>query len=731
MPLVNFLLTCVFFLSLNSAFTQDQFLFQLADKVKDRAEKYPKELIYIQSPQPYGFSGEKYWYQLYLLDARKYYLHSFSSTAYVELWSEKKQLIARQKLRINGGQSSGHFELAGTLETGLYLLRAYTQWMQNFDSNDFYRKTVLIVNPVDLVKKRDLKVQKTPSIPKEEKLYFYPEGGVLLRGCPNQITVRTEKKQESNQEKIEIWDEKAQLLTTCHLSKDGFGVFDLLPDVSKQYVAYYNGKKYSLPIVQESGFSIRLDKKRNGVISGKIYTSSRENGKYYLLAFAREEIHFSRPIPWGNKEFHFELSSKELPAGIIQLMIVNLEGKICNERLFYNHLTEEVKINLDVLPAKILPRSQAEITLGLANEKQSAFHSDFSFSILYKDSLSDLISSKEHIQSYLFFRSRINPPGFEILRNFNGNNTEVIDLLCTSLKGSSPDFEQLLSGTEPAIRLQREEVQFPFESRSKEKEIPGFDKNDSLTLLTAEIQWESIYPSMKLHHFRHRIWEEYNLQSVMPEEKAADFFQFDFQVKLKDYVKFESLFEMLHEIVPPLRLYKKKGKFQTQILNSEDSRNKYFLKGEPLYLIDRLKVNSVEDILALSPDQIESIGLIWKNESLSHSQLGPLANFGILSINTIRQNFARQNKDFPLLYSSYLSVLQYPEKNWANEKQKLFPIFEPLLTWKTALIMNRQGKTKQVFFTNDLCGTFVIKLEGISKDGTPFFIEKLIKIQFR
>src|SRR5206468_4782648 len=99
----------------------------------------------------------------------------------VEIMGDDGKALMQAKVRLNRGKGDGSFVVPVTVNSGYYLLRSYTSWMKNFDTNLFFRKSVSIVNP--------FKVPDWTRLdrPGAYMVRFYPEGGDLVSGLNSKI----------------------------------------------------------------------------------------------------------------------------------------------------------------------------------------------------------------------------------------------------------------------------------------------------------------------------------------------------------------------------------------------------------------------------------------------------------------------------------------------------------------------------------------------------------------
>lgn len=74
-------------------------------------------------------------------------LDSWSSMLYVELVSLDGKAMVHEKYRITGGRVNGSIHVPSGALTGDYLLKAYTRWMRNRETDSFSYTPLKIINP--------------------------------------------------------------------------------------------------------------------------------------------------------------------------------------------------------------------------------------------------------------------------------------------------------------------------------------------------------------------------------------------------------------------------------------------------------------------------------------------------------------------------------------------------------------------------------------------------------
>lgn len=101
------------------------------------------EKVYLQLDGKVYTTGNIIWFKSIVLSAYNHVPSSLSGVLYVELIRPDKSIIHEKKLiKLEDGIGYGFFYLDKTLQEGLYLIRAYTKWNMNFETDFFYKEYI-------------------------------------------------------------------------------------------------------------------------------------------------------------------------------------------------------------------------------------------------------------------------------------------------------------------------------------------------------------------------------------------------------------------------------------------------------------------------------------------------------------------------------------------------------------------------------------------------------------
>ena len=236
------------------------------------------EKAYLHTDREVYIGGETLWFSAYLINAQNNQFINSSNTLYVELvsTSEKSEplVIAKRIIRMEQGKGSGDFKLKDSIAAGTYTLRAWTNWMRNFNDNFLFEKEIRVLSSFEVaeevskVKKKSV-TKITPSLPTlttllpKENIQFFPEGGSMIDSVSSIVAF---KAVDGNGKNLgvegEITNKNGEIINNFS-DKTGLGIFLLQPEKDQEYTAkgiYSNGQKFStiLPKALSNGYSIRV-----------------------------------------------------------------------------------------------------------------------------------------------------------------------------------------------------------------------------------------------------------------------------------------------------------------------------------------------------------------------------------------------------------------------------------------------------------------------------------------
>ena len=109
--------------------------------------RLPSEQLYLHFDKPYYAVGDTIWFKAYLFETTTHAYSAISGLLYIELITDSNKVIKRLSVPVSFGISWAQIALnREEVVEGNYSIRAYTNWMQNFGEDYFFRQRFRITN---------------------------------------------------------------------------------------------------------------------------------------------------------------------------------------------------------------------------------------------------------------------------------------------------------------------------------------------------------------------------------------------------------------------------------------------------------------------------------------------------------------------------------------------------------------------------------------------------------
>lgn len=339
---------------------------QYMNQAQTFADNYPREKAYLHFDNTSYYVGDTIWFKAYVTLAEKQVFSSISRPLYVELVDQAGHVTDKQIIKLSQGEGSGQFVLPQSMLSGYYEVRAYTRWMLAFSDPQYFSRTLPIyqLSHSDQLERSISTYELSPSMEKRPEetreklsLRFFPEGGQLVEGVTSQVAFKAESKNEGNlQLSGTLYTKEGQEITSFETLHDGMGAFEYTPSALPAIAKVnFQGKKYEfiLPKALPSGYVLKVDNNA-GAISVTV-SCNAATPQDTLAVFIS---HQGRPHAYqliqcqANEPQQFTVLSRKLPAGVLQISLLNRAGNtLCDRFVFASPRA----------PLQISPKSLKEI----------------------------------------------------------------------------------------------------------------------------------------------------------------------------------------------------------------------------------------------------------------------------------------------------------------------------------------------------------------------------------
>ncbi|MGN6618492.1 MAG: hypothetical protein ACTHJ5_15060 [Ilyomonas sp.] len=759
-----------------NAFGQDN-LKAIETSFDQYSQQMFNEKIFAHTDKDFYLAGELLWFKLYVTDDASHKLSDLSKIAYVEIIDSTNKAVLQAKIAIDKGTAKGSFYLPLTLNSGNYILRAYTNWMKNAGANYFFEKPVTIVNVQKIAS------PKARTFDEKYTIEFFPEGGNLVTELQSKVAFKITDQKGKGINAAGYVTDGTNIVARFNTLHNGTGSFLFTPLTGHSYKAYIqttNNKTITkeLPTVYPSGMVMSVSSDDTNV---KVNVQSNIPGEntVYLLVNNASVIKLAEQKTLENGNAIFTFSKKQLPDGISHITIFNSHRQPMCERLFFKKPVDNIQLILTTDKSEYKERKKVEIAVSV--EGLSANDSaNLSMSVYRLDSLQH--PGNNFITSYLYLTSELH--GFidnaSSYFTEEGEEDDLENLLLTNgwrrfkweniLHQTKPLFAfvpeyngHIITGkiTEAATREEAKNIEtylsvpglktqfIPSTSDDKGNikfEIEDFYGSSEIIVQPKEIKdnrykitindpFSNAYSSVSLPTFNlpadnpntlleHSI--SMQVQNIYNSAKLKRFYQPisdttafyltpDTKYYLDDYTRFNTIEEVLREYVSMVNVTRRNNQYHLPVF---DKSREVMFQNDPLLLLDAVPITNFNKFMAFDPLKLKSLEVVNRKYFYGTSVFD-----GILNWKTYNGDLGNYELDPNAVIVDYEGLQlerEFYSPVYEEEQQNShLPDFRNVLYWSPDISITQNEKRTISFYTSDLPGEYEVVVQGISSNGLP------------
>jgi hypothetical protein len=397
-----------FLLQVYATFAQQVTINSVVEKFDAYRRNTLQEKIFMHTDRTFYLTGETMWFKLYYRDASFNKPLSLSKVAYIELIDGERKSVLQAKIALTEGGGSGSLFLPASLNSGHYMLRAYTNWMKNFDADYFFQQAITVVNPFT-------KLGLTPqSSTISYDVQFFPEGGNLVNGLESVVGFRAVSQYGKGASfRGSILNENNDTITTFSSHKFGIGRFKFTPSLDHQYRAMLKDSTgrvqfYVIPKIQEHGYVIQvtdtLSDKIRVKVSARLVTQLPDPTLYLFMHSQHKNTMTGKSFLLTGKA-EFIINKNDLLEGITHITLFDSNLTPLCDRLYFKEVSDKLSINLSLGQVNYLPRKKVDVSIIASDELRPASHTDMSVAVYKLDSLAE--EEPQNIRTYMYLTSEL------------------------------------------------------------------------------------------------------------------------------------------------------------------------------------------------------------------------------------------------------------------------------------------------------------------------------------
>lgn len=708
-------LVLITLLSLSSSGQVGQnFLDEVSEKFQKYCNTFPREEIYVHTDRQEYVAGEDVWFSIYLIDRQTAKQSESGKIAYFEILNPENRPVVQKRIGLENGFGPGQIVLPDTISSGIYTLRAYTNWMKNFMPENCFIKRLIIHNPLS---------GKSFNISRELKSKKADITRVESTGLVAEID-------KQNQENIRIVinstrDFRLAGGNTCYLFVQTHGIINFKRVVSLSE----EGSVVNMPrdILIPGITHITLFSAAGKPVSEKLfYTPYSKAGNLGLVVpenlKTREKVRLG--VETGNGSAASE-NLHDLSISVSAGSGISFPG--IDDYLIFGSEFGVVPDELLKLIKNGAPADSLDKFLQLMKSSWIDWNKILSGNV-------PAIRYKKETENNFLYGRLIN------------KNTQIPDpeqYLFLSMPGKKAMFQYAKTDkngdfafTLPLDDNIRDLIIQPADAERNNNiriESSFSDKYPELAPVTGTLAKQGSQTSTKLA-VNYQVMKIYR-SDVLPDKSSPVTFtggarrfygKPDIDIVMDDYIKLPVMQEVFFELTPGVFLRKKKTGYEISIADPVENR---IYDDPPLLFIDGVIVRDPAIIANLDPETVEKIDAVK-----SRYFVGEYMMYGIVNVITRAGDFRNVTlPDYavrlPYRVTESVNLFSSPDYTSPEKMQSHIPDFRNTLYWNPAFKTDKEGKAVVEFWSSDFRSDYEINVQGFTGDGKPVSIKKIIKVQ--
>ncbi|MEM9830537.1 MAG: hypothetical protein AAF944_07850 [Bacteroidota bacterium] len=739
----------------------------ISSQLGSHADGQVDEQVYLQLSESIVGAGESMWFQAYITNADS--AAALSRVVYLELFNQQQATVVQGIYPASFGIATGELAVPDSLAGGWYQLRAYTQYMRNGYVSNFFTQPILVVNS-------NLDNPSPEVQPNRPAFALRPEGGNWVANRENKVVV-TYTGNKSDTVQLEVIQASDSTIVNQSIFTGQLSSFTFTPQADSSYLARLITTDTSyipLPEAREYSSALQVSFADGGLIVKGTNPPGEE--KYHLAIRSRTHILYHQPLNPG--EFSLILPMTNLQ-GLLEMAILDNQQEARVQRMIYADRQEDY-LSLNLSRAVISPREALSIaltknsdlsdaTLSLTVRKSHFPKPPLSVATLAHFGLSSIQlpdgvsppQANSWINQWLVTQTSDWLSWSDMFAQEPTTSTftqedEMLlitgqvqvpqsrdeeDRILLSIPGDDPYFEYSKITEDggfaiPISRvygLQNSILQYNSATDDQPQRLqwkvdntfaPPPERKFTTPYSIADNDWQRLVNSYQLRKQIQQGYYSIDEDTTVSASKIKKQFRFygapNVRVNPNDYISLPSFEEICRELLPGVRLIKKKGKYDFDVF---DPGSRSFLPNEPTLFLDGVPIQEKAYIIDFPPSEISFIETVNRRTYYGNVRLDGVVAVYTKQEKAYEEALAGKAHFTSIPYYTSSAPFLLPDSLAVSS-----PDFRTLLYWKPKISLGDNNATFSVITADEL-GTYEVIVQGLTKQGKTVYEKAIFEVK--
>lgn len=314
---------------------------------------------------------------------------SISKVLKVELLNSEHEIVVSQYHKLQDGMAEGAITIPRKLKDGIYTLRAYTRWMQNYGESFYFTKQMEL-------RSKEFANNKNSETLNQPSISFHPEGGQLITSLKNKLFIKINE--DSIDEKGfvgEIVDDNNNAVAKAVPFGSGLLSVIFTPRLSNKYrLKVGNEHFYDLPPILTSGYVLNVNNLDAPMLSMRIETTSGNlKEKVWLKGELNGVTYFEKEIEFQKSLINLNVPTQGIPAGILVVSLYDDKGNRLAKRPVGIEANNNLKLKI-ISVEKDVAANERSFNIRVTDANGKPVTSEVSLSATTNESYSTAVKDK-------------------------------------------------------------------------------------------------------------------------------------------------------------------------------------------------------------------------------------------------------------------------------------------------------------------------------------------------